>query len=193
MVIPTFIRAFVPGGTFFFTVVTYGRQPLFKNADSRSALREALARVSERRPFTLECMVLLPDHLHCIWSLPSGDADFSTRWRKTKEHFTRTVRARGIEAAPVSSGQTGKGLRGFWQQRFWEHTIRDEEDFSRHADYIHYNPVKHGLAGCPHDWPWSTFHKWVDREVYDRDWCCRCATSTRPVQDFSDIAGSVGE
>ena len=103
-----------------------------------------------------------------------------------------TRQAGGVEAV-VSNGQKRKGLRGYWQPRFWEHTIRDENDFGRHLDYIHYNPVKHELARCAHAWPFSSFHRWVERGVYDAEWCCACSRGPQRRPDFSDIERSIGE
>ena len=164
----------MPGGTFFFTLVTYARRPVFRAEDARRMLRESFDRVRRNRPFTIEAMVLLPEHLHCIWTLPDGDAEFSVRWRKIKESFTRSFLATGGRESLVTPGQSRKGQRGVWQQRFWEHTIRDEEDRRRHVDYIHYNPVKHEQVACPHLWPWSTFARWVREGFYAADWCCQC-------------------
>jgi len=156
---PRFLRAFVPGGTFFFTLVTYHRRPILVTPFARTALRRSIREVQNRRPFNIAGIVLLPDHLHCLMTLPPNDADFSTRWRKIKEGFTRQYVAAGRRPAEVSPGQAKKGLRGVWQQRFWEHTIRDERDFGRHMDYIHFNPVKHAHATCPHRWAWSTLDR----------------------------------
>jgi REP-associated tyrosine transposase len=162
-----YVRAFSPGGTFFFTVITHRRAPIFRNATARRFLRESIAHVRRNRPFTVEGMVLLPEHLHCVWTLPDGDTDFSTRWRKIKEGFTRAYLASrvGIERS-VTPATRGKGNRGVWQQRFWEHTIRDESDFAGHMNYIHYNAVKHGHVNCPHAYPFSTFNKWIRRGIY---------------------------
>jgi putative transposase len=190
---PSYTRAFVSGGTFFFTVVTYHRRPLFKSARARALLREVIAGVQERRPFEMEAIVLLPEHLHCVWTLPPDDHDFSTRWRKLKEEFTRRFLDDGGVEGRATSGQRRKGLRAVWRQRFWEHTIRDELDFERHVDYIHYNPVKHGLAACPQAWEWSTLPTWVARGVYESDWCCRCAGVNARVPDFEAVANTVGE
>ena len=118
----------------------------------------------------MEAVVILPDHLHTIWSMPEDDSDFSTRWRRIKEEFTKTYLANGgMEIQPSESGKKKKE-RGIWQRRFWEHSIRDEQDFEQHLDYIHYNPVKHGLVKSPHDWPYSSFSKWVKKGVYDEEW-----------------------
>jgi len=190
---PDFRRFFAPGGTFFFTLVTYDRRPIFRAETPRALLRSAMLAQRQRRPFEMPGIVLLPEHLHCLWTLPSGDADFSTRWRKIKEDFTRSFLAAGGAEYSVSVGQRRKGLCGVWQQRFWEHTIRDEDDFGQCLDYVHYNPVKHGYVRCAHDWPWSSFHDWVRRGVYAPDWCCFCRPPDRPRPVFTDIEERVGE
>lgn len=137
--------------------------------------------------------MLLPDHLHCLWTLPPGDADFSTRWRKIKETFTRDYLANERNEGHVSASKQRKGLRGVWQQRFWEHTIRDEDDFRRHLDYIHYNPVKHTHVTCPHAWAWSSFSRWVREGLYPSDWYCECDGRRQPHPDFTDLAESAKE
>ena len=203
---PAFVRAFQPGGTFFFTVVTYHRRPIYQHAHARAVLRHAIVETQRRRPFNMPAVVLLPNHLHALWTLPDNDADFSTRWRKIKEAFTRAyldvkttdadgrTRARGsMKEAEVTVAQARKGLRGVWQPRFWEHMIRDDEDYRRHVDYIHYNPVKHGLCRCPHEWEWSSFRRWVAAGVYDENWCCYCKGGTVTPPDFGDIERFVQE
>jgi REP-associated tyrosine transposase len=153
-------RNFVPGGTFFFTVTLADRRS--------SALVEHIAafRVTRsERPFTIDAIVVLPDHLHAIMTLPPDDADFSGRWRRLKSLFTRHVAAGG---QPVERNR--KGERALWQRRFWEHTIRDERDFARHFDYIHFNPVKHGLVSRVCDWPHSSFHQYVRKGWLPQDW-----------------------
>jgi len=163
---PDYRRAFQPGGTFFFTVVTYGRAPFLCHEPARRILRNAIDLCRAQHPFTIEAFVLLPDHLHAIWTLPPGDVDFSTRWGKIKKAFTTKWRAEGGKEASVSESLSRNRRAGIWQRRFWEHLIRDEADFARHLDYIHYNPVKHGCAPCPHDWPYSTFNRWTSRGAY---------------------------
>ena len=153
-------RAQVPGGVFFFTVVTYRRQPILTLSGIRLALRGALQKTRQRRPFVIDAMVILPDHLHCIWRLPEGDSDFSSRWREIKKATTRTV----------ASTSTEFHRSHVWQARFWEHAIRDEADWQRHVDYIHYNPVKHGYVPDPGDWAWSSFHRFRARGYYANDW-----------------------
>src|SRR5258708_995062 len=130
-------RNFVPGGTYFFTVTLADRRASAL-VDYISALRAPFPKTPNERPFTIYAIVILPDHLHTILTLPSADPDFSRRWQRIKGRFTTAVIAAG-----ATIRRSRKGEYSLWQSRFWEHTIRDEEDFSRHVDYIHYNPVKH--------------------------------------------------
>ncbi|MDA0835068.1 MAG: transposase [Planctomycetota bacterium] len=139
----------------------------------------------------MPAIVLLPDHLHAIWSLPRGDADFSTRWSWIKKEFTKRWLSAGHAESVISQGRQDEGRRGVWQPRFWEHTLEDDEDFERHFDYIHYNAVKHKYVRCPHEWPHSSFHRWVKDNVYPWHWAC-WEDALRAL-DFNDIAGSVGE
>ena len=158
-------RYFVPGGTYFFTVnlAERRRRLLVEHVD---LLRAAVAVTRREHPFRIDAVVILPDHLHAAWTLPPGDADFSVRWRKIKARFSRGLPC--IERRSVS--RVGKGERGIWQRRFWEHAIRDEDDLRRHVDYIHYNPVKHGHCRKVADWPYSTFHRYVVLGIYPKDW-----------------------
>jgi putative transposase len=125
--------------------------------------------VQAARPFTLEAEVILPDHVHLLCSLPEGDADYPTRLRLIKTSFTRSLLA-GRGGTERTRGRLAKGEQAVWQRRYWEHTIRDERDFQAHLDYIHINPVKHGLVAAARDWPYSTFLAWVERGVYDPWW-----------------------
>ena len=150
---PDYRRNRVPGGTYFFTLVTARRQPVLCHREVRAALRGAIERVRADRPFCIEAWVLLPDHLHCIWTLPDGDSDYSGRWRLIKLCMCRAL------AQPR-----------FWQRRFWEHTVRDGADLKAHLDYIHYNPVRHGLCASPGAWPYSTFHRFVRAGMYPAGW-----------------------
>lgn len=167
-------RAYSPGGTFFFTVVTHDRQPLLCGEDARRHLRSIMQECQRTWPFDIQALVLLPDHLHTIWTLPQDDSNFSRRWGWIKKTFTQRWLACGHEAADVSESKARRHRRGVWQVRFWEHQLRDEQDTKAHFDYIHYNPVRHGLATCPHRWPYSTFHKWVEKGTYPADWSCGC-------------------
>ena len=153
-------RCFVPGGCYFFTAVTYQRQRLFAVDRNVELLREAMRHVKRKQPFEIQAMVVLPDHLHALWHLPEGDADFSRRWRDIKNFVSRRI------DAPTNHRRE----KAVWQRRFWEHSIRDEGDFEAYCDYIHYNPVKHGLVRSPMDWKHSTFGEFVARGVYPEDW-----------------------
>ncbi|HEY2784128.1 MAG TPA: transposase [Fimbriiglobus sp.] len=167
---PNYRRNYVPGGTYFFTLVTANRRPILGTDAARQFLREAIRDEQSKRPFDLVAIVLLPDHLHAVWTLPPGDVDYSTRWRKIKERFTTAYLAAGGVEADVSESREAHGERGVWQRRFWEHTIEDEDELKRCIDYIHWNPVKHGLVARVADWPWSSFHRYVDMGEYNRDW-----------------------
>jgi putative transposase len=163
-------RNFVPGGTYFFTVVTERRFPLFRNAAARTLLGRVMRECFRRYPVEVAAIVLLPDHLHTIWTLPPGDAAYSLRWRWIKREFTRSWLTTGGAEQSRNPSRIGQRRRGIWQRRFWEHTIRDEDDFEAHFDYTHYNPVKHQLVRRPRDWKWSTFHRWVRYGHYDMNW-----------------------
>ncbi|NGY04896.1 REP-associated tyrosine transposase [Solimonas terrae] len=162
---PRYVRAFIPGGTFFFTVTLLERRRnlLTEHVD---LLRRCFVDVRRAKPFEIDAIVVLPDHLHCIWTLPPGDADFSSRWRAIKASFSSRIES----GEPLSARRQKKGERGIWQRRFWEHAIRDEADFDRHVDYIHFNPVKHGYVANVVDWPHSSFHRHVRRGVCSPDW-----------------------
>ncbi|MGQ0633238.1 MAG: REP-associated tyrosine transposase [Planctomycetaceae bacterium] len=149
-----------------------------------------MRRAQLRWPFTINAFVLLPEHLHTIWSLPSGDTAYPTGWGWIKKEFTKEWLNAGGAEQVVSARRRRAGRRGVWQRRYWEHTIEDEDDFERHFDYIHYNAVKHKLARCPRDWPWSSFQRWVEYGVYPADWACG---QRRPPPDFRSIDESVGE
>jgi putative transposase len=165
-------RLYVPGGLYFFTLVTYRRRPFLTDDLARFCLRAALNSARKTRPFEIVAIVLLPDHLHTIWKLPEGDADFSLRWKGVKERFTSEFLSGGGAEAPVSASRLRRGERGIWQRRFWEHAIRDELDFENHMNYVHYNPVKHGLAARPWQWTHSSFHRYVRDGIYPADWGC---------------------
>jgi len=168
--VPNYRRAPIGGATYFFTVNTYRRQPFLTDADVRAALREGIERVRQTLPFAIDAWVLLPDHLHCIWSLPEGDADFSTRWRIIKTVVTQRCGERLHNAAWMSRRRAAKGQSTLWQHRFWEHLIRDERDFAVHVDYVHWNPVKHGHVQHAALWPYSSFHRYVRDGVLPAAW-----------------------
>ena len=162
-------RADVAGGSYFFTLVTENRRPLFEEPAAVALFLGAVEKVRARHSFEVDAYVVLRDHLHALWTLPVGDANFSTRWRLIKEGFTRGY-LKTHEHPRRSESRRAKGEQGIWQRRFWEHAIRDEADFAAHLDYIHINPVKHGLVTAARDWPYSTFQDWVARGGYDERW-----------------------
>ncbi len=159
----TYLRTRHPGGLYFFTAVTAGREPVFAEHANVVGLRNAICRVRQRRPIAIPALVVLPDHLHCIWRLPIGDHDYSVRWEWIKKGFSRWLHSREEVRQP----------RQVWQPRFWEHAIRDDDDLHRHLDYVHLNPVKHGLAATAAEWPYSTFGRYVARGWYPEDWGVR--------------------
>ena len=152
----TYKRVYINGASYFFTLVTYKRYPLFQYSENIALLRNVFTHVKKRHPFTINAIVILPDHIHTIWTLPNDTNDYSTRWRLIKHFFSR----QNIQSPN----------KKIWQPRFWEHLIRDENDLKNQIDYIHYNPVKHGLAKSSVEWPNSTFHSYVDRRLYDDNW-----------------------
>jgi len=158
-------RQRIKGGCYFFTVnLADRRQTLL--TDRIAVLREAFRQIQTAHPFTIEAIVIFPDHLHTIWTIPEGDDDFSLRWRQIKAAFSRAV-AKGEVLSP---SRKAKAERGIWQRRFWEHAIRDDADYAAHVDYLHYNPVKHGHVGRVGDWPYSSFSRFVGQGVYPADW-----------------------
>ena len=162
----TYQRVYIPGACYFFTVNLAHRRGNDLLVRHVGTLREAVAVTRSNHPFAIHAMVVLPDHLHALWQLPDGDADFSTRWRLIKARFARAVP--GHETTDPSRARRGE--RGIWQRRFWEHSIRDARDWQRHMDYIHYNPVKHGHVERAIDWPYSSFHRHVRAGRYAPDW-----------------------
>jgi len=167
-------RNFLAGGSFFFTVNLAERR-LRLRTDRVDLLRQAFRNVRRRRRFTIEAIVILPDHLHAIWTLPDGDADFAARWRPIKSAF-----ARGRPGGErISASRAGRAERGIWRRRYWEYTLRDEGDFARHADYVHFNPVKHGHVARARDWPYSSFHRFVRLGIYPPDWAGDAADDER--------------
>jgi putative transposase len=162
-------RLFIPGGTYFFTVVTYHRRPILTDPLGRSCLRAAIRSVRAKRPFDVIAFVLMPDHLHAVWTLPLGDSDYAVRWSQIKESFTRLFLASGGMEGSRNAARVRRRERSVWQRRYWEHTCRDDDDLKRCIDYIHWNPVKHGLVERVQDYPWSTFHRFASLGDYDLD------------------------
>ena len=165
---PDYRRYRVSGDTYLFTINLLERRSIRK----MEALHEAVRRTRAERPFHIEGWVVLPDHLHYVLTLPSSDDDFSNRIKAIKIRFVRAVAPNERR----SSVRAARGERGIWQRRFWEHALRDEEDYARHLDYVHYNPVKHGHVTSVAKWPYSTFHRWVQAGAYPIGWGSGCVT-----------------
>jgi putative transposase len=162
---PNYRRNRVEGGTYFFTITLQNRasQILIENID---LLRESVRKVKQKYPFHIDAWVVLPDHIHAIWTLPEGDDDYSGRWREIKKYFVKHLPVTEYR----STVNIARGERAIWAKRFWEHTIRDDIDYANHMDYVFINPVKHGLVGRVIDWPYSSFHRAVADGIYTVDW-----------------------
>ena len=167
---PQYRRFFIPGGVYFFTVVTFERNPIFIEERACELFDTVWIKTKKRFPFSTEAFCLLPDHIHCIWRLPEGDSNFSVRWSEIKRHFTRGYLRRIGLGGSRNISRRRKREAAVWQRRFWEHAIRDEVDFLNHVAYIHFNPVKHGLVKRVKDWRWSSFHRFVEKGLIDPDW-----------------------
>ena len=161
---------YMPGGTYFFTLITYNRLSFLTHKDVRTTLRMTWQSVKKKYLFVLIALCLLPDHLHCMWRLPDTDADYSIRWQKIKKGFSKKLNRSIITHADTSQLRRSRREAPVWQRRFWEYTIRDQQDDNRHVDYIHLNPVKHGYVRKAIEWPWSTFHRYLSSGIYDSDW-----------------------
>jgi len=167
---PNYHRFRVGGGIYFFTVVTYHRRPFLVTPSAQKILHDSWETAQVRFPFETLAVCLLPDHLHCMWKLPDNDSNYSIRWRVIKNLFTvRYQKEVEIEELRNES-RIERHEAAIWQRCFWEHTILDEDDFEAHLDYIHYNPIKHGLVERAADWKWSSFHKYVNEGLYDINW-----------------------
>ncbi|MBD2345800.1 REP-associated tyrosine transposase [Anabaena subtropica] len=190
---PEYRRAYLSGGTFFLTLVTYERYPIFSNIENVCHLRSALAKVRSEMPFEIEGAVVLPDHIHFLWTLPTDDENYSQRIGRLKVLFTRSLGSKTILPENLSNSRRKHRESNVWQRRFWEHTIRDEADFEKHLNYIHYNPVKHGLVSCPHLWDYSSFHKFVRKGIYSSNWYCSCSGKRIQIPDFDKNWEKIGE
>jgi putative transposase len=163
---PNYRRAWHPGGTYFFTVNLLERGDndlLVRHID---LLRETIRSVKQRHPFVIHGWVVLPDHMHCVIELPENDDNFPLRWRLIKMGFSKLL----PKQERLSDVRKRRGERGIWQRRYWEHLIKDEKDYQAHMDYVHINPIKHGLVSKVIDWPYSTFHHLVKTGIYPNDW-----------------------
>ncbi|RCS52696.1 transposase [Bremerella cremea] len=167
---PNYRRARVPGGMYFFTLVTENRAPIFRDSTYVRLLGKLLREAKQRWPFRVEAMVLLPDHLHAVWGLPRGDDRYSLRWGWIKKEFSREYLRLGGKQQATSRSRRRNRRFGVWQRRFWEHTVQDEDEYRAYLDYIHWNPAKHGHALAPGEWPHSTFNRWVEAGLYEPDW-----------------------
>ena len=162
----TYIRTRLPGGTYFFTVTLAQREGNQLLVDRIDALREAYRATQKDHAFRTDAIVVLPEHLHALWTLPENDADYSTRWALIKARFSRAIE----QCEGRSASRLRRGERGIWQRRFYEHAIRDADDFARHVEYIHWNPVKHARVQRAIDWPYSTFHRYLRSGIVSADW-----------------------
>lgn len=171
-------RVVIPNATYFFTAKLFDQktQLLIKHIDQ---IRLAIQHVKLKHPFKIDAIIILPDHLHMIMTLPKDDANYSMRWRLIKSYFSRSIE----KFESISVSRKNKRERGIWQRRFWEHTIRDEIDYENHVNYIHYNPVKHGYAKSPADWRYSSIHRYLAADILPADWATGC----------NRIKGSFGE
>lgn len=171
-------RFYYPGATWFFTVNLAERRDNRLLVNQIDLLREAFTNVKTKHPYKMDAVVILPEHLHCILTLPEDDGDFSTRWGLIKAYFSRRIE----KNERISKSRTKRGERGLWQRRFWEHCIRDETDYKQHLDYIHWNPVKHGWVKSVKDWPHSSFHRYVREGIYSEDWGSHVHISVTPYE-----------
>jgi putative transposase len=167
---PEYRRVREDGGIYFFTVVTYQRLPILTNEPCREILHQVWQDTQKRFPFATIAVCLLPDHIHTIWKLPEGDANYSLRWREIKRLFTKAYLHEVGPGEARNASRQKRGEAAVWQRRFWEHTISDEIDLENHIDYLHYNPIKHGYVKKASEWQWSSFQRFVDKGVYDIDW-----------------------
>lgn len=159
-------RFYIPGSTWFFTVNLAERRDNHLLVEQIDLLRAAFRYVKHRKPFRIEAIVIMPDHLHCIWTLPTEDADFSVRWSLLKSHFSRSM----LTGERISQSREKRRERGIWQRRFWAHLLTGQGDFNSHFDYIHWNPVKHKKVRQVADWPYSSFHRFVELGIYPINW-----------------------
>jgi len=158
------------GNTYFFTLVSFRRNPILCLPPIRSALRRAIVDVRATRPFDIDAWVLMPDHLHCIWTLPDDDTDYATRWTMIRSAVSRVALVSTVSTGTRNPSRIAHREASIWQRRLQEYQIRDDRDFERHVDYIHFNPVRHGHVANAADWPYSTFHRYVKNGVYPADW-----------------------
>ncbi len=158
-------RADIKGATYFFTVNLADRRSILL-VDKLDVLRAVMNKVKQTHPFKIDALVILPDHIHALWTLPAGDNDYSIRWMLIKAGFSRQI----PKTEKINKSRAMKGERGIWQRRYWEHLIRDERDYEIHVNYIHNNPVKHGYANCAVNWPYSSIHQFISKGEIEPNW-----------------------
>lgn len=173
--------------------MTYKRQSYFSEPGNIARLRQATAMVKQEMPFNIIGAVVLPDHIHFLWTLPPKDINYSKRIGRLKVIFTKMLRGKNALPTNVSISRQKHRESNIWQRRFWEHTIKDELELEIYLNYIHYNPVKHGLVSCPHLWLYSSFHSWVNQGTYLPSWGCTCHGKPGQAQSFDTIENNVGE
>lgn len=186
---PNYRHTHDPEGSFFLTVVTYHRLPVFADRFAQRLLGRALRKCQHDWPFEINAIVLLPDHLHTIWTLPHGDHRIGARWSIIKNGFASRYRAVDEHETEFVRDHQETGHLDVWEPQFREYVLEDISDFEAHFDYIHYNPVKHGYVKCPKSWSASSFHRWVKEGVYEEDWAC----GEHEIPDFSQIEATCGE
>jgi len=174
------------GGTWFFTVVAYKRMPIFCEQEFRRSLKRAIQRAREKLPFKIDAWILLPDHLHCVWTLPDGDANFSHRWKMIKQYVSHDCQNHYRNLSNLTEAKIQRRESAIWQRRFWEHKIRDEKDFLNHLNYIHYNPVKHGHCNKPSQWPYSSFQKYQAKGIYPKNWAVTKTPSLKVKAEYGE-------
>ena len=178
-------RSKTPGASYFFTVVTYKRQEILTHPESRKILRKIILDVKKEYPFKIDAWVLLPEHIHSIWTLPTGDHDFSKRWGLIKAGFSSHAKTLFHHPEWINNSKKKHRERTIWQRRFWEHQIRDQTDFNLHIDYMYWNPVKYGHVSRVIDWPYSTFHRDVKKGIYSSNWGSDSTIKIEP-RDFGE-------
>ena len=184
---PNYRQIHAPGGTYFFTVVTCDRMPILSSEPNIELLKKITRETQRNHPFDQIAYCILPDHIHCIWTLPVSDKDYCTRWMLIKARFSREYKPGSDVEEHISDSRARKRERDVWQRRFWEHAIRNDEDLSKHIDYIHFNPIKHGVVKRLSDWKWSSFHEFIDGGYYDKNWGVEEPIDLQKLRRWSEV------
>lgn len=179
---PEYRRTTIEGGSYFFTLVTYQRRKFFDQSFACSLLHDSISHIQKYHPFNMIAFCLLPDHVHFIWQLPENDNNYSVRISQIKRRFSKHLMAKNEIALPQAKSRESRRELPIWQRRFWEHYLRDVDDLNQHIDYVHYNPVKHGLVNRVRDWENSSFFDYVQIGVYDLDWGENCPVANKSLQ-----------